>query len=135
MGSGWRKRRRAAEAHEDARGVVVRGFHLALDGGISTESLPDELHGHFQKWVKKNHPEALENADPDSLEGYLIDENEGVDVIVDYFETVPAEHLPEIYASFRERIQEFYSNTELDPGNEQHKAAIDTLAAIERFEG
>jgi hypothetical protein len=113
-------------------GDVVRGFHLALDGGLSTESLPEDLDGHFEAWVEENHPDALESAASGRLEAYLIDENEGVDVIVEYFETVPAEHLPAIYASFRDRIKEYYSNTELDPENEQHKNAIDTLAAIER---
>jgi hypothetical protein len=112
---------------------IVVGFHTALDRGLLGESLPDELAEHFDSWIEKHHPDVHANADAGEREGLLIDEHEGVAPVVDYFKTVPPRYLPEIFRSLRARIENFYSNTELDPNDELHKAAIDTLARIDEY--
>ncbi len=112
---------------------IVVGFHVALDRGLPIESLSPALTKKFRSWVEKNYPEVFENADADSLEGYLIDENEGVGPIVEFFKTVPEKELPAIFKDFRKRILEYYSNTTLDPADELQKAAIVTLERIEKY--
>jgi len=112
---------------------IVEGFHAALDGGLPGESLPAPVLKKFRAWVEENHPDVFENAEPASLEGYLIDENEGVGPIVEFFKTVPSKDLRAIFKSFQKRINSFYSNSRLNPQDEQHKAAIDTLERIEKF--
>lgn len=113
---------------------IVEGFHLAVDRGLPMESASPALVKKFRSWVKNNHPEIYEASDADSLEGYLIDEHEGVAPIVEFFKTVPVTALPAIFKDFRRRIQEYYSNSmPLDPNDEMQKAAIVTLKKIEKF--
>ncbi len=112
---------------------IVVGFHTAVDRGLPCESLPKPLKAQFIKWVGTNYPEVAENADVDDLEGYLIDEHEGVGPIVDFFKTLPAKNLPAIFKDFRKRIDAYYSNSTLDPEDELEKAAIDTRKRIDAF--
>jgi hypothetical protein len=112
---------------------IIRSFHMAIDRGRPGESLPDALRPAFIRWVETHYPDVHANADEAELEGYLIDENEGVEPMVAYFKTIPAQHVPGILASFRARIEAYYANTELDPADEMHAAAIEALAAIARY--
>ena len=113
---------------------IIEGFHLAVDRGLPMESVSPALMKNFRAWVKKKHPEIFGGADEDSLEGYLIDEHEGVAPIVEFFKTVDAKELPKIFKDFRRRIQAYYSNSmPLDPHDELQKAAIVTLKKIEKF--
>jgi hypothetical protein len=131
----WRRAQRAGELRTVTAPIeeIITGFHVALDRGLPAESLPDELAEDFRAWVEEHYPEIYERADKSAVEGYLIDESEGIEPIVANFQTVPEQHLRGIFQRLRDRIHEFYSNTELDPDDELHAAALATLAHIDAY--
>ena len=112
---------------------IVEGFYFASDSYPPVDCILAEAEEFFANWVKEHYPEVYENAG--DLGPYFMDE-EDIEGACEFFKIIPNEYVRASIEDMRSTLREYWGldeGRELDTSDDEHKAALETLASIEKM--